>query len=137
FLLKRIAENNQTIEDLFLNDITNQNIDEESLIHSRIELGTQKTASVALVNRLIDEVNEERTVATGNVNESMDRSITFLITVNIVSILIGLIIMIIISRIISAHLKKVVNVTTEIADGNLAVEQMDYKGKDEIGQLTN
>lgn len=136
FLLNRIIDNNKNIEDLFLNEITNENLSEEDLVYSRIELASEKTSSVALINRLIETVNEERTISTGNVTESMDESIVFLIVVNVVSIFIGLIIMIIISRIVSAQLKKVVTVTTDIADGNLAVEQMDYKGKDEIGQLT-
>src|SRR5699024_10824130 len=42
-----------------------------------------------------------------------------------------------ISRIISHHLKKVVSITKEISKGNFTVEQMEYVGKDEIGQLSN
>lgn len=136
FLFARVVDNNEKISDIFLNEIAGKDPEDEKLIYSRIQIGTQKTSSVALLNRLIDAVNEEQGIATENVNDSMDRSIIFLITVNIVSIVIGLAIMIFISRIISSSLKKVVSVTTEIADGNLAVEQMDYKGKDEIGQLT-
>ncbi len=136
FLFARVVDNNEKISEIFLNDIAEKDPDDEKLIYSQIQIGTQKTSSVALLNRLIDAVNEEQGIATENVNESMDNSVIFLITVNIISIAIGFVIMVLISRIISASLKKVVSVTTEIADGNLGVEQMDYKGKDEIGQLT-
>ena len=136
FLFSRVVENNEKITDLFLNDIAGKDPSEDKLIYSRIQIGTQKTSSVALLNRLIDAVNEEQKLASDNVNSSMKNSISFLVIVNIVSILIGLIIMIFISRMISSHLKNVVSVTTEIASGNLTVEQVNYNGKDEIGQLS-
>ena len=136
FLFSRVVENNEKITDLFLNDIAGKDPSADKLIYSRIQIGTQKTSSVALLNRLIDAVNEEQKLASDNVNSSMKNSISFLVIVNIVSILIGLIIMIFISRMISSHLKNVVSVTTEIASGNLTVEQVNYNGKDEIGQLS-
>lgn len=136
FLFSRVVENNQKITDLFINDIAGEDSTEDKLIYSRIQIGTQKSSSVALLNRLIDSVNEEQSLATDNVNNSMEKSVSFLVTANIISIVIGLIIMILISRMISTHLKNVVSVTTEIASGNLTVEQVNYNGKDEIGQLS-
>src|SRR5699024_10722388 len=84
----------------------------------------------------IDDVNIEVRQATDNASNSMSNSTVFLIITNVISILIGLIIMFIISQIISRHLNRVVETTTEIADGNLGVEKVDYGGKDEIGQLS-
>src|SRR5699024_8447292 len=136
FLLSHITDNKETIDDLFLNQIVDDNLNERDLSNLHIEIGTEKTASVELINRLIENVNEEQAVATSNVTSSMDRSMSTLIIINIVSIIIGLIIMIVVSRVISNHLQRVVHVTGDIADGNLTVEEIDYQGKDEIGQLT-
>ncbi|UJL46899.1 HAMP domain-containing protein [Virgibacillus sp. NKC19-16] len=43
--------------------------------------------------------------------------------------------MILLSRRITSNLKTVVNITSEIADGNLKVKSMEYYEKYEIGQL--
>ena len=135
YLFSRIVENNEKITDLFLNTIINEDIDESEIIYAQIQIGSQKSSSVSLLNRLIEDVNKEQSESVTTVNKSMNDTVTFLITVNIVSIVIGLIIMLIVSRVISKHLKKIVSITTEISTGNLAVEQMNYEGKDEIGQL--
>ena len=66
----------------------------------------------------------------------MNQSITFLLIINIFSILLGLVILIVISRFISNNLKRVVEVTAKIADGDLTVEPLPFTGKDEIGQLS-
>jgi len=138
FLFERVKENNEKITNLFLNQIAGKdNLAEDKLIYARIQVGTHKTSSVALLNRIIEEVNDEQAAATANVSSSMDKSTTFLIVVNAISIMIGLAIMMVISRMISSHLKNIVSATTEIAEGNLAVDEMGYRGKDEIGQLTN
>src|SRR5699024_9636455 len=67
--------------------------------------------------------------------KSMDDTTYLVIIINITSIVIGLIIMLLISRMISRHLKRIVSITNDMSTGNLAVEQMNYEGKDEIGQL--
>lgn len=135
YLFSRVVDNNEKITDLFLNTIVNEDIDESEVVFAQIQIGSQKSSSVSLLNRLIEDVNKEQSKSVTTVNKSMNDTVTFLITVNIVSIIIGLIIMLIVSRMISKQLKKIVSITTEISTGNLAVEQMNYEGKDEIGQL--
>src|SRR5690625_2194188 len=137
YILSRITDNHEEIKNIFFNEITNENKNEEDITYAHINHGSLKTSTVSLINHLIENVNEKRNISTDLVRGSMDKSITFLIVVNVISILIGLIIMFVVSRVISRHLKRVVSVTTDIASGNLAVEQMDYKGKDEIGQITS
>ena len=135
YLFSLVVDNNEKITDLFLNTIVNEDIDESEVVFAQIQIGSQKSSSVSLLNRLIEDVNKEQSKSVTTVNKSMNDTVTFLITVNIVSIIIGLIIMLIVSRMISKQLKKIVSITTEISTGNLAVEQMNYEGKDEIGQL--
>src|SRR5690625_2409947 len=89
FLFTKVVENMDVISDIFLNEMVNDGyVDEEDLIYPMIQISTQKTAAVTLINQLIDAVNEEESAATAQVNNSMDQSIVFLITVNVVSILI-------------------------------------------------
>lgn len=136
FLLGNITGRLHNISDTFLNQIAYKDSKDQEIIFSHIEIGSEKNSVVALINRLNDELTEIRSESISNVTASMQQSKSFLIIVNVVSILIGLIIMYIVSKIISNHLKNVVNVTTSIADGNLSIKQIDYNGKDEIGQIT-
>ena len=135
FLFDKVIDNHETTSDLFLNKISSENANEEDFIYAQIQLTSVKDSSVSLLNRLIEDVNNELGDSVVTVNNSMNGTITFLITVNIVSILAGLIIMLFVSRRISKQLKNIVSITTEISTGNLAVKDVNYEGKDEIGQL--
>lgn len=135
FLLDIMTERQAEIESVFSNQMVNENLSEDDLTSAHISYTSLKSSYVDLINRFIHDINEERTLATNNVRETMDKSIIFLTVVNAFSILIGISIMFIISRVISAHLKRIVTMTTEIANGQLTVQQVDYVGKDEIGQL--
>jgi len=106
YLFSRVVDNNEKITDLFLNTIVNEDIDESEVVFAQIQIGSQKSSSVSLLNRLIEDVNKEQSKSVTTVNKSMNDTVTFLITVNIVSIIIGLIIMLIVSRMISKQLKK-------------------------------
>src|SRR5690625_670523 len=135
FLINRFVDRQHQIEELFYSDLTDDSLSEEerSLIH--ISYTSLKTSYVALINDIIEDINEERDLSTINALTSMDHSVLFLMIVNAVSIAIGFIIMIIMSKVISTNLKKIVAKTNEIADGQLTVGKIDYEGKDEIGQL--
>lgn len=137
FLFLRVTENHENIKDIFINQIAVEGANEDSMIYSFIQVGTAKASSVALMNQLIDAINIEQREATSNANDSMNSSIIFLVSTNIVSILIGIIIMVILTQIISRYLTNVVQTTTEIANGNLSVAEMTYRGNDEIGKLTS
>src|SRR5699024_7787965 len=54
---------------------------------------------------------------------------------NVSSIIIGISLIIFVSRKISRELKRVVTTATEVANGNLQIANVNYTGKDEIGQL--
>lgn len=135
FILNIIIERQAELVRLFHNQMTNESLSESDLTDAHISYGSAKSSNVDLINRLIDHINEERNFSTEQVRGSMTNSLTFLITVNVLSILIGFIILLLISRIISNHLNNVVTTATYIADGNLTVEQIDYIGNDEIGKI--
>lgn len=136
-LFNQIVVNNRTIDDIFLNKVMSvfEN-DQQHLASSLRDQSNLVTAStVDLVNRLIDIAHEEQSVAVENANNSLSSSILILIIANLLAIGLGILIMLLISRIITANLNKVVDITTEVANGNLSIDSMDYEGKDEIGKL--
>lgn len=125
------------IRTTFLEEIADDNLSDANEVYAPVQINTNKKTSVSYLNMLLQEIEEEEGAAINQVNTSMDNSNYILILANIISIVTGLIVMIIITRIISRHLKKVIDVATEVASGNLSVEQIDYEGKDEIGQLSS
>jgi len=136
FILTHIINNQEKIADTFLNKITSNTLTDDELVYAHIEIGTSKSSSVTLTSRLIGNINESREAATKVVTGSMAQSKLFLILVNVISILSGLIVMYLISRIISRHLQNVVHMTATISKGDLSVESVDYVGRDEIGQIS-
>lgn len=127
----------KTINQIFLEDITDAiDNDQEIVAHSlRSRSASLKDEIVNLVDQLIGEVNMEQTTSVQYAKDRIDYSVNLLIITNIIVILIGSLLTLIVSRLIKRNLNKVIQVTSEIASGNLAVESVDYKGEDEIGQL--
>lgn len=92
-------------------------------------------ATVETLNTLIDNIFEEQTATMESANHGIDSSMFILILSNLVAISLGVLIIFFISRNVSKNLDKVVRITTEVANGNLAVQSMEYQGNDEIGKL--
>lgn len=132
-----VLNSTEFIRNTFTNEITDDSMTESDKIYGQIQINSHKSSSVSYMNLLIEDIEVVEEQAIQQVNDSMSQSNIILIMANIISIATGLIIMIIISRIISNHLKRVVSAATEIADGNLSIERIDYEGKDEIGQLAH
>lgn len=137
-IFERIIVNNEKIDELFLNNIVNSGNGNgnDQFVLNQIEISALKTSTVELVNELIDYVENQQVSSVNSANNSISNSIIVLFSANAIAILLGILVMLLISRGISTNLKKVVQVTTEIADGNLSVQSMNYEGKDEIGQLS-
>lgn len=136
FIYQQIKDNDKDITELFLNKLVGKDQNENEIITTQIQIGTKKNANVNLINRLMDVVTEEQNNAIDNVNNSMNNSIIYLIVINAISILLGFIIMLVVNSFISHHLRRVVEATKTIAKGDLTIEPLTYKGKDEIGQLS-
>lgn len=81
-------------------------------------------------------LEKDRGMAMDNSRSQLDRTIFVLFISIAVSAILGLACMYTISRMINRHLNRVVFLSKEIAEGNLAVDKMDYRGNDEIGQLS-
>lgn len=81
-------------------------------------------------------LEENRASAMENSKRQLDSTIGILLASVAVSAALGLAVMYLVSRMISRHLNRVVLLSKEVARGNLAVEKTNYKGNDEIGQLS-
>jgi len=137
-LFKLIQDNNNRINKTFYNVIDNNNIYSDDYLNSLRESSSSlRSSTVEATNMLIDMVFEEQNTTMESANQAISNSVLILVTTNIIAISIGVLIVILISRSITSKLNQVVDITTEVANGRLTVESMQYQGKDEIGQLAS
>lgn len=131
-----ITRNIDQLNDLFTGSLVGKNLSNQDTIFVRSQMNQHKENAVQLINHLIETISEEQVEAIASSESSMTNSTTVLLIANIVSILTGIIIMIFITRIVSSNLRKVVDLTLEISEGNLNTPEIEYEGNDEIGQLS-
>ncbi|WP_404457412.1 methyl-accepting chemotaxis protein [Oceanobacillus kapialis] len=132
-----IVSNNESNDRAFKEEIIPSIEEGQSIMANSLRAYTSRlrTETIEHVDELIAMINEDQQTAVQNAQSSIQNSTITLGLATILAALIGIPLMIIISRIITKNLKKVVKVTYEVANGNLKVSDMDYSGKDEIGQL--
>lgn len=88
------------------------------------------------LDQLRESVNEERLIATEQVEDNIQSTFSILIIAMIISVLIGALLIFLISRAISSKLSQVVGYSDQIAQGNLSIEMNEYTGDDEVGKLS-
>ncbi|MDM5228248.1 HAMP domain-containing methyl-accepting chemotaxis protein [Cytobacillus sp. NJ13] len=93
-------------------------------------------ATVLLLDELQGIVNEERAQAVKATKESQFRTFNTLIISMLAAVILGALITFLISRMVSRSLNEVVIITNRIANGELDVPEIKYKGKDEVGRLS-
>lgn len=125
-----------------MNDIFEDIIEEENTSDRMTKLRREQTNRTRMavddgINMLIEYTFEDQAESVASAKSSISYSIFALIIASGLAIIIGVTIVAIVSRRISNNLRKVVDLTSTMAEGNLAIEDMDYKGRDEIGQLSN
>ena len=134
-LFEFISDNNRKMDEV-LADIQ-EVIDGQEIMSTifRERSNSIRVGTVSALDMLVENIFEEQNNTLENANKSINTSILILIVASLVAIGLGILIMLLISRGISRNLNKVVTITTEVANGNLAVDSMVYHGKDEIGTL--
>lgn len=136
-LFDLIRDNDEEINDIFYQIIDADNLEGGMIAARRDRANGLRTTSESAINMLIESIYEEQAQTMDNASNNMNSSIITLITVGLSALIVGILIMLLISRGIRRHLDRVVQVTNEVANGNLTVDSIDYKGKDEIGQLAS
>ncbi|SDK01710.1 methyl-accepting chemotaxis protein [Sediminibacillus albus] len=137
-LFNKIIENDQRINDLFLEVMVPAVADgEESLlVNLQNQSSELQTTTVELLESLRAIAIEDQGKAVDNAgNSAQTVSIVLLLSIGL-SVILGGSFFLLISRLVSKNLKRVTEVSNRIAEGDLAVEPLDYKGSDEIGQLS-
>ncbi|TDQ41107.1 methyl-accepting chemotaxis protein [Aureibacillus halotolerans] len=137
-LYTTIAANNQEMNTLFLNDMVMDlklgNRDQALETREQAKELREKTASQ--LTELSQLVNEQRQQASLDAEDSMEESIVTLIVSIVIAVITGSLIVFLVNRLVQKNLQKVIGMATDISEGNLAIDQNDYNGKDEIGQLS-
>ncbi|HLS09189.1 methyl-accepting chemotaxis protein [Lentibacillus sp.] len=96
-----------------------------------------RTKTIDLLEDLRTIVNEERDASVANVIDNQQLTYIVQVALILTSIIIGGLLAYWASRRVSRNLHKVVMVSSRIADGDLTVKPIDYKGDDEIGKLAS
>ncbi|MFC4404433.1 methyl-accepting chemotaxis protein [Gracilibacillus xinjiangensis] len=93
--------------------------------------------TVAVLEVLVDIINQDMEQAVAKAEIAQSNTYTTLIVSIIVSIILSCLAVFFISRNISSNLQKVIEYSNQIAAGKLNIENIKYKGKDEISKLIN
>lgn len=133
----QIEENNSSMNNNFFNQIVPTVEDGQAAMANSLREASARlrNETVGHVDELMALVKSEQTNSVDNGINSMSASVLILGIANVSSIIIAITLLVIISRRITTHLRHVVDMTTEVAGGNLTTESLNYNGKDEIGQL--
>lgn len=136
-LFNQVIASNQIIDEKFIQEIVPAVESGDFVTAKRIaqEVNGLQLESVVVLDILRDIVNDESQLAVNEVKESQQLTSITLIASMIVSILIGGLLVYFISRSISLNLRKIVDVSNNIADGDLSIQTIEYQGKDEIGRI--
>ena len=81
-------------------------------------------------------VNESREQAKIVAEENISFTLKILIISSLISVVSGVVLIYLISKRIKSNLYKIVDISDQIAEKNLAVSKMDFEGNDEIGKLS-
>ncbi len=134
---KMVNSNNEDINNLFINEIVpliKQDRKGEAIVLRKRASLLGVTTTVYL-DKMNEGITEKRNQAINRSNANMDNVERTLILSAVISLLLGALIVVLVSKNVSSNLKKVVNMNNKISEGDLSITQMNYDGKDEIGQL--
>ncbi|MFD2046478.1 methyl-accepting chemotaxis protein [Ornithinibacillus salinisoli] len=138
-LFDDIISNDQEINRIFKNYIVSA-IDNGNTSSAEAFVGQAnilRTQTIKMLDELVATVDEDRHHAISNAKQNQESTFISQLVFLISSIIIGALLIVIISRMVTKNLRKVVEVSNKIAEGDLTVQRIDYDGKDEIGQLAS
>lgn len=136
-LLDKIINNNQKMDQLFEEEIipnVKANRLEEAI---KVMESASGLRSVTLENtrKLQELLRIQREDSVANAKSYLADSLQLLLVSTLIAIAAGGLITFLIFRRVNRNLKQVVNISNQIAEGNLAVEKLKAPSRDEIGQL--
>jgi methyl-accepting chemotaxis protein len=132
-----IQDNINGIKDTFLNKMVPA-VEEDLVVYAtslRSYSSNYRNEILEQVSQLTNNVKEEQEELAKTSTSNINSSIFILFIAIFTVVIIGTILMLFVSRKITVGLSNLVKLTSEVADGNLQVDSINYNGKDEIGQL--
>ncbi|MFZ4451502.1 methyl-accepting chemotaxis protein [Salibacterium aidingense] len=136
-LFEQIKKKNQEANNYFLNQIVPaiKGGNDHGVQTFRDRTIALRSESNEMLNQLRGIVDEDREAAVQEAKTQADFAFWILIGSIVASVLLGGLVVLLVSRLVSRNLKKVVDISNNVAEGNLAVETLSYQSKDEIGQI--
>ncbi len=139
--LKRAFSNvtffNEEIDSIFIDEIIP--LIEQERKTEAIVLRKRVTNRVTTISIYLNEINQDliakRSQAINGAKDSIEYVKSILLSSVVVSLILGILIVFLISKGITKNLKKVVDMSNKVSQGDLSVTKMYYDGKDEVGQL--
>ena len=143
-LYKAILVANKQMDDVFYNTVqpavktaqsNGQQVDVIQQISLQNKASLLRNYNVEKLNNLKDMLLKERTTLTSKMEADSSSTVYIMLITVVVACLLSAALLFLVSRSISSKLKKAVYLCKEMAKGNLLSERMDYKDKDEIGEI--
>lgn len=135
-LFNQVVQYHHDLTDIFYDEIVAEvdAAEEVKLLYTnRYNIITENTG--VYLEGLRDLIIEDRDQAAEHAETSQNRALVMLLASMVVSIIVAFVLVILISRYVTKHLTQVVNMSDQIASGDLTASDYQYQGKDEIGQL--
>lgn len=136
-LYATVVEANKVINDTFLNEMVSAmqqgNIARAEELNKSI-IQPQRKIIVDDIGKLTETVEEEKYQAIEAAHDKIATSDVIILIVIVASLIIGIAIALFMGRKIANPIKEIHEVSVRIAQGDLTVEQVQVKSKDEIGR---
>ncbi len=138
FLFNNVVRNNKEINDIFKKSIIPElkKNNKQEVMQIETKVSSINKSSFEILDKLREMVNKEREASILEANNAVLNTINTLILAILVAIVSGIGIIMLISRGISKHLKQIVDMVNKVSKGELTVKEINYDGKDEIGELS-
>lgn len=138
-LLLKIASNDNKINNYFIGIIipSVDNENEDIYLPARENVDKLRSETVQVFNQLKETVDKDRVITVNHSDQALDQTVLSLVITILLSLIVGITLITFISHSIKKNLNQLISFANEIANGNLNVSKIEYKGKDEIGKLND
>lgn len=136
-LYEEIVSYNEEMNELFLEGIVAaiNNREVSKAITANHELYQLTNKTIGKADLLADLLKEEQRNSVKIAKQSKAFTFIILIVSTLISIVVSILLLFLISRGVTRNLKEIVTVSHRISQNDLSVEEIQYDGNDEIGEL--
>ncbi len=138
-IMDEIMTNNERITEIVNDEIVVAigNRDEQDALGSRAVVTSLRGDTLDMIQELRGMVVQDFNASAVETRNAMFQIQAYLVAGLVASVIIAIILLTVISRNVKKNINSVVKVADQIADGDLSVNDVNYKGHDEIGSLAN